>query len=240
MALPSQKRTLNPFRLRSPIPGKLLRGWIFEAAVKLNVWQQLRLEKPRVGRQVGTKDSSSSPYPNWLCESFCVSGRGVTLSFCFYFFLSFLSHWAVSNSLWPHGLQHARLFCPSLSPRVCSNSHPSSWWYHLSILFSVIPFFCLQSFAASGSFPMSQLFTSGGQSFGASASASVLPMNIQGIFPLGLTCLISLQSKDSQESSSAPQFESISSWVLSLLYGPTLTSMHDYWKNHSFDYMDLR
>ena len=76
VALPSQKRTLNPFRLRSPIPGKLLRGWIFEAAVKLNVWQQLRLEKPRVGRQVGTKDSSSSPYPNWLCESFCVSGRG--------------------------------------------------------------------------------------------------------------------------------------------------------------------
>ena len=76
MALPSQKRTLNPFRLRSPIPGKLLRGWISEAAVKLNVWQQHGLEKPRVGRQVGTKDSSSSPYPKWLCESFCVSGQG--------------------------------------------------------------------------------------------------------------------------------------------------------------------
>ena len=99
---------------------------------------------------------------------------------------------------------------------------------------------CLQYFPASGSFTVSQFFTSGGQSLGASASASFLPMDIQGFFPLGLTGLISLQSKDSQESSSAPQFESINSWGLSLLYGPALMSMHDYWKNHSFDYMDLR
>ena len=87
------------------------------------------------------------------------------------------------------------------------------------------------SFPASGSFPMSQLFASGGQSIG--VSASVLPMNIQGRFPLGWTGWISLQSRDSQESSPAPQFKSISSSVLSFLYGPTLTSIHDYWKNHS-------
>ena len=146
-------------------------------------------------------------------------------------------HWAVSNSLWSHGLQHSRLFCPSLSPRVCSNSRLLSWWYHPSISSSVDPYSsCLQSFPAAGSFPMSQLFASGGQSLGASASASVLPMNIQGFFfPLGLTGLISLQSKDSQESSPTPQFKSIKSLALSFLYSPTLISIHDYWKNHSLD-----
>ena len=101
----------------------------------------------------------------------------------------------VSNSLWLHGLQHIRLPCLSLSPRVCSNSCPSSWWCHPIILSSVIPFSCLQSFPASGSFPRSQFFTSGGQSVGASALASVLPVNIQGWFPLGLTILIFLLSK---------------------------------------------
>ena len=102
----------------------------------------------------------------------------------------------VSSSLWPHGLQHARLPCPSPSPRVCSNSCPLRWWCHPPILSSVIPFSsCLQFFSASRSFLMSQLFTSGSQSIGASASASVLPMNIRGWFPLGLTDLISLQSK---------------------------------------------
>ena len=94
------------------------------------------------------------------------------------------------NSLWPHGVQHTRL--PSLSPWACSNSCPSSQWCHPTISSSVVPFFCLQSFPASGSFPVSQLFTSGGQSPGASASASVLPMNIQGWFPLGWTGSISL------------------------------------------------
>ena len=92
-----------------------------------------------------------------------------------------------------HGLQHTRLACPSPSPGVCSNSSPWSWWCHPTISSSVIPFSHLQSFPASGSFPMSQLFTSGGQSIG--ASASVLPVNIQGWFPLGLTGLISLLSK---------------------------------------------
>ena len=98
----------------------------------------------------------------------------------------------MSSSLRPHGLQHTRLPCPSLSPRICSNSSPLSWWYHLLILCPHFSF-CPQSLPASESFPMSWLFASGGQSIG--ALASVLPMNIQGWFPLGLTGLISLQSK---------------------------------------------
>ena len=100
----------------------------------------------------------------------------------------------MSDHLQLHGLQHTRLLCSQLSPRDFSNSCPLSWWCYLPISFSVFPFsFCLQSFPASGSFPMSQLFASSGLSIG--ASASVLPMNIQDWFPLGLTGLISLQSK---------------------------------------------
>ena len=106
------------------------------------------------------------------------------------------SHLVMSNSLWPHGLQHARLPCPSLSLGACSNSCPLSWWCHPTISSSAIPFSsCLRSFPASGSFLVSQLFTSGGQSIRVSASASVLPMNIQDWFPFGLVGLISLQSK---------------------------------------------
>ena len=102
----------------------------------------------------------------------------------------------MSSFLWPHGLQHARLPCPSLSPRACSSSCPLNQWCIPTISSSVIPSSsCLQSFPASGSFPMSHLSASGGPSIGASASATVLPMNIQGRFPLGLTGLISLQSK---------------------------------------------
>ena len=102
----------------------------------------------------------------------------------------------MSNSLQPHGLQHARLLCLSPSPRVCSSSCPLSWWCYRAISSSVVPFSsCLQSFPASGAFPMSQSFTSGGQRIGASASASVLPVNIQDWFPLGLTDLISSKSK---------------------------------------------
>ena len=96
----------------------------------------------------------------------------------------------------PHGLQHARLACPSPPPRACSNSCPLSWWCHPTISSSVVPFSSrLQPFPASGSFPMSHLFISGGQSIGASALASVLPKSIQGWFPLRLTGLISLFSK---------------------------------------------
>ena len=96
------------------------------------------------------------------------------------------SHSAVSDSLWPHELQHARPPCPSQTPRVYSNSCPSSWWCHPAISSSVVPFsFCPQSLQASGSFPMSQLFAWGGQSIWASASASVLPMNTQDLSPSG-------------------------------------------------------
>ena len=103
---------------------------------------------------------------------------------------------SLSNvQLQPHGLQHARLLCPSPTPGVYSNSCPSTWWCHPTISSPVIPFSCLQSFLASGSFPMSRFFASGGQSIGVSASASVLPMHIQDWFPLVLAGWISLQSR---------------------------------------------
>ena len=142
----------------------------------------------------------------------------------------------MSNSLWPHGLQHAKSPCPSPTPRVYPNSCPLSRWCHPTISFSVITISsCLQSFPAS-SFQMSQFFPSGGQSIGVSASALVLPMNIQDWFPLGLT---GCSPRDSQESSATPQFKTINSSVLSFLYSPTLTSVHDHWKNYSLDSMDL-
>ena len=113
-----------------------------------------------------------------------------------YVFFSQFSHSVVSDSLWPYGLQHARLPCPSPNSRAYSNSCPSSQWCHPTISSSVVPFSSrLQSFPASGSFPMSLFFASSGQSIRASASAWILPMNIQDWFPLGLTGFISLQSK---------------------------------------------
>ena len=113
--------------------------------------------------------------------------------------LLLFSHSVVSHSLRPHGQKHSRLPCPSLSPETCSNSSPLSWWCHTMISSSVTPFSSYpQSFPASGSFPTSQLFTSGSQSIGASASASVLPMDIQDWFPSGLTtALIFLQDHNS-------------------------------------------
>ena len=107
--------------------------------------------------------------------------------------VSQFSHSVVSNSLWPHGLQHSRLPCSLPTPGVCSNSCPSSQWCHPTISSSVVPFSCFQSIPASGSFQMSPFFASGGQSIGVSASASVFPMNIQDFFPLWLTGLISLR-----------------------------------------------
>ena len=130
----------------------------------------------------------------------------------------------------------SRLPSPSPTPRACSNSCPYSQWCHPTISSSVFPFSSpLQSFPASGTFPMSQFFASSGQSIGASASAPVLPLNIQDWFPLGWTGLISLQPNGL---SRTPQFKSINSLALSFLYSPPLTSVHDYWKNHRFDYMD--
>ena len=142
----------------------------------------------------------------------------------------------VFDSLWPQGLQHTRPPCPSPTPRACSNSRPSGWWCHPTISFSVAPFSSsFQSFPASGSFLMSQFFASGGQSIGVSASASIIPMNIQDWFPSGLTGLISLLSKGLSRVFSNTTVQKYNSSVLSFLYNPTLTSIHDSWKNRSFD-----
>ena len=142
----------------------------------------------------------------------------------------------VSDSLWPHELEHTRPPCPSPSPRVYSNSCPLSQWCHPAISFSVVPFSsCLQSFPASGSFWMSQLFVSGGQSIGVSASGSVPSNEYSWLISFRINCLDLLAIQGTQECSPTPHFKSINSSVLSFLCSPTLTSIHDYWKNHSFD-----
>ena len=145
------------------------------------------------------------------------------------------SHSVKSDSLWPHGLQHTRPPSPSPTPRAYSNSCPLSQWCNPATSSSVIPFvICLQSFPASGSFQMSQLFTSGGQSIGVSASTSVLPMNIQDWFPLGWTVWVSLKSRGCSRVFSNTTVQSISSSVLSFLYSPTLTFIDDYWKKQNW------
>ena len=135
----------------------------------------------------------SPPHPSVLSQStdFECTASCIELALVTYF--QFSSVALLYNSLQPHGL-HARVTCPSPTPRAYSNSCPSSRWCHSTISSSVIPFSCLQSFPASGSFPMSQFFSSGGQSIGVWASSSVLPMNIQDWSPLGWTGWISLQS----------------------------------------------
>ena len=142
----------------------------------------------------------------------------------------------ISNSLWPHGLQHTRLPCLSPSPGAYSNSCPLSQWCHPTISSSIVPFFSyLRSFPASGSLPMSQLFTSSGQSTGTSASASVLPMNTQGWFPLGLTGWITLQSKGLSRVFSNTTVQKYEFFGIQPSSQSTLISIHDYWKNHNFD-----
>ena len=169
----------------------------------------------------------------------------------------------MSDSLWHHGQQHARLPCLSPTSGAYSNSYPSSWWCHPIISSSVVPFSShLQSFPTRGSFPISQFFESGGQSIG--PSASVLTMNIQDWFPFGWTGWISLQSKGlsgvfsdttvqkphhkvqknhttktTQFKNSTSQLESINSSALKLLHGPALTSVHDHWENLILDYTDF-
>ena len=142
----------------------------------------------------------------------------------------------VSNSLQLQEPQHARPLCPSPTPGVHINPCQLSRWCHPTISSSVIPFSsCPQSLPASGSFPVSQFFTSVGQSIRVSASISVLPKNIQDYFfwdgLVGSPC----SPRDSHESSPTPQFKSINYLGLSFVYSPTLTSTHDYWKNNSFD-----
>ena len=144
------------------------------------------------------------------------------------------SHSVVSDSLQPHGLQHTKPPCPSPTPGVYSNSCPLSQWCHPTISPSVVPFSsCPQSFPASGSFQMSQFFASGGQSIRVSTSTSVLPMNIQDWFPLGWTSWISLQSQGLSRVFSNTTVQK--QHFFSALHGLTLTSIHDYWKSHSFD-----
>ena len=150
------------------------------------------------------------------------------------------SHSVVSDSLRPHQSQHARPPCPSPTPRVRSNSRPSSQWCHPAISSSVVPFSsCPQSFPASGSF---QIISSSNQ------VAKVLEFQLQHHFLQRNPRADLLQNglvgspgspRDSQESSPIPQFKSTNSLALCFLYSPTLTSRHDYWKNHSFDYIDL-
>ena len=146
----------------------------------------------------------------------------------------------VSDSLRPHGPQHARPPCPLPTPRVYSNSCLLNWWCHPTISYSVVLFSsCLQSFPASGSFQMSQLFISGGPRIGVSASTSLLPMNTQDWSPLGWTGWNSLQSKGL-----STVFSNTTGWKQFFSVQPSLWSnshicVHNYWKNHSFDYTEL-
>ena len=139
----------------------------------------------------------------------------------------------VSDSLCPHGLQHTRPPCPSQSPKVCSSSCPLHWWCHPPISSSDTFFFFPQPFPAR-TFLMSQVFASGDQNTGGSASGSGLPMSIQDRLVWSPYC-----PRDSQESSSAPQFEGINSLALCLPYSPGLLTVRDHWEDHSLDYMDL-
>ena len=189
-------------------------------------WDGLWMNNNKVRNVVASSPHSLSwPSSSWATETLVLVKMVWTALMVSWSGSVQFSHAVVSDSLRPHELQHARPPCPA-----SSQTHVST------ISSSVIPFSsCPQSFPGSGSFPVSQFFPSGGQRIGVSASASVLPMNIQNWFPLKLTGLISLQSRDSQESSPIPQFKSINSSVLSFLYSPTLISIQDYWKNHSFD-----
>ena len=146
----------------------------------------------------------------------------------------------MSDSLWPHEPQHARPPCLSPTPGVYSNSCPLSRWCLPTISSSVVPFSHLQSFPATGSFQMSQFFSLGGQSIGVSASASVPPIEHPGLISLRMDWLDILGVQGTLKSlSPIPQFKSINSLALNFLYSPTLTSIHDHWKNHSLDQTEL-
>ena len=170
-----------------------------------------------------------------FCYSYIFKSPFVGVNNCINKLIVQFSHSVMSDSAtsWTAARQ-ASLSIPS--PGAYLNSCPLSQWCHSVISSSVIPFSShLQSFPASWSFLVSQFHASGGQSIGVSASASVLPKNIQDWFPLGWAGWISLQSKRFPRVFSTPQFKSINFSVLSFLYNPALSSTHDYWKNHSFD-----
>ena len=173
---------------------------------------------------------SESTLPMFSSKSFV----GSVLIFQFSSVL--FSRSVVSDSLWPDESQHARPPCPSPTPGVHSNSCPSSPWCHPAISSSVVPFSsCPQSVSASESFPMSQLFAWGGQSAGVSAFASFLPKKSQGWSPLEWTGWISLQSKGLSRVFSNTTVQKHQFSGAQLLHSPTLTSIHDHWKNHSLD-----
>ena len=159
-----------------------------------------------------------------------------TFQYILYLFQFSSVNSVVSYCSRPCELQNSRTPCPSQTPGFHSNSCPLSQWCHPAISSSVVPFSsCPQSLPASESFPMSQVFPWGGQSTGVSALASVLPKNTQDWSPLEWTVGSPCSSKDSQESSPTPQFKSINSSALSFFHSPTLTSIHDHWKNPSLD-----
>ena len=169
----------------------------------------------------------------WADEANTLRKNFVNMTKCSEIQISWYDHFSsvqfspsvLSDSFWPHGLQHARLPCPSPTPGACSNSCPLSHWCHPTILFSVVPFSsCFQFFTASGSFPMSQFFTSGSQNIGVSASASVFPMNIPDWFPLGFTGWICLQSKGLARVLSNTTVQNHQFFGAQLSYRPTLTS----------------
>ena len=144
------------------------------------------------------------------------------------------SHPVMSDSLWPHELQHARTHCSSPSPGICPSSCSLPWWCHPAFSSSEALFsFCPQSSPESGTFPMSCLFASDDQNTGASGSASVLLVNIQGWSPLRLTDLVSLLSKGLSGVVSSTQSESINSLAFCLLYSPALTTVHGHWEDHN-------
>ena len=164
----------------------------------------------------------------------------ITNSICYVICSVQFSRSVMSDSLQPHGLQHTRVCCSSPTPGAWANSCPSSWWFNPTFSSSVILFsFCLQSFPITGCFLMSLFFTSVGQSIGGSISALVLPMNIQDWFPLGWPGGSPCSPRHSQQTCPTPEFKTISCSSLTILYGATVTSIHDNWKNHSFDYTEI-
>ena len=141
----------------------------------------------------------------------------------------------MSDSLWPHESRHTRPPCPSPAPGVYPNSCASSQWCHPAISASVVPFSCPKSLPASESFPMSQLFEWGGQSIGVSALVSVLPKEHPGLISFRMDWLDLLAVQGISKNPPTPHFKSINSLALSFRHSPTLTSIHDHWKNHSLD-----